>query len=190
MNKQFLKSGLVVILAMTIASFTTLSEKQVKVEDSHIVWNGYKVTGQHEGTINLADGILNFVDDELTGGNFTIDMTTITVTDLEAGKGKEKLEGHLKSDDFFGVNTHKTATFKITNVDGKDGKYAVTGDLTIKGKTEAKTFDMIVEDDSATANLKIDRSKFDIRYGSPTFFNDLKDKAIYDEFDLNVKLKF
>ncbi|WP_047545085.1 YceI family protein [Psychroserpens sp. Hel_I_66] len=190
MKMNILKPTGIVVLALSFASFTTILKKEVKVKESTISWKGYKVTGSHEGTINLTDGTLSFEDDKLVGGNFTIDMSTITVTDLEAGSGKEKLEGHLKSDDFFGTADHSNATFNITDVNGKDGNYKVTGDLTIKGNTNPITFDMIVTDDTATANLKVDRSKYDVRYGSPSFFNDLKDKAIYDEFDLNVMLKF
>lgn len=190
MKKNILKTGFIMVLAMTIASFTTVAEKTVNVKDSSITWKGYKVTGSHEGTIDLAKGSLMFEGDNLTGGNFIIDMTSITVTDLKAGQGKEKLEGHLKSDDFFGVNNHKQAMFTINKVDGKNGTYRVYGDLTIKDITKPASFQMTVKDNTATASLKIDRTKYDIRYGSSSFFDDLKDKAIYDEFDLNVNLKF
>ena len=117
-------------------------------------------------------------------------MTTIVVTDLESGSGKEKLEGHLNSDEFFGTDVFKTATFVIKDVKGQGEKYSVTGDLTIKGKTESKTFDMLVTDNSANASFEIDRTKFGIRYGSASFFNNLKDSAINDDFELNVNLKF
>ena len=190
MKTNILKTLALIVLAITIASFKSIIEKKVKVTESDITWKAYKVTGSHEGTLNLSDGTLIFEDNQLTGGNFVIDMTTINVTDLEAGSGKEKLEGHLNSDDFFGTTNHKTAMFNITDVEGNNGTYQVTGDFTIKGKTESNTFEMIVDDNSASANLKIDRTKFDIKYGSSSFFDNLKDKAISDEFDLNVKLKF
>ena len=187
--KNNLNTGLVLILAMTTVAFTTISEKRVKLEDSKVTWKGYKVTGEHEGTINLKDGKLMFEDNKLVGGNFVIDMTSISNQDL-SGEWKEKLEGHLKSDDFFGVEKHPTASLVITNVKGSGKNYSVTGDLTIKNITNSITFDMTVEENSAMAALKIDRSKFDVRYGSPSFFNDLQDKAIYDEFDINVNLSF
>lgn len=190
MKTNILKTAFLFVLALSFASFTSLLNKEIKVKESTITWKGYKVTGSHEGNITLSDGTLIFEDDRLTGGNFVIDMTTINVTDLEAGKGKEKLEGHLKSDDFFGIENYKTARFNITNAEGSDGKFRVTGDLTIKGKTHPTTFDMTVTDDTATATLKVDRTKYDIKYGSASFFDGLKDKAIYDEFDLNVTLKF
>lgn len=186
MKNNILKTGFIMILAITFASFTSVSEKNVNVKESNITWKGHKVTGSHEGTINLSEGLLVFEGENLVGGNFTIDMTSIAVTDLEAGSGKEKLEGHLKSDDFFGVSNHKQAMFKINKVDGD----RVYGDLTIKGITKPATFQMIIKGDSATANFKINRTKYDIKYGSSSFFDNLKDKAIYDEFDLNVNLKF
>jgi polyisoprenoid-binding protein YceI len=190
MKTNILKSAFIVVLALSFASFTTLIKKELKVTESNVAWKGYKVTGSHEGTINLVDGSLSFEKAVLTGGNFNIDMTSINVTDLEAGKGKEKLEGHLKSDDFFGTENHANATLTITDVKGKDGLYTVTGDLMIKGKTNPITFEMTVNDNVAVAKLKVDRTKYDIKYGSASFFDNLKDKAIYDEFDLNVTMKF
>ena len=189
MKKSIFNSALILVLAVTLVSFTTLSEKKVDIKDSSITWKGYKVTGEHEGTITLKNGALTFNGQELTGGNFTIDMTSINVTDLE-GDSKGKLEGHLKSADFFGIENHNQSTFVIKKIEGKAGNYKVTGDLTIKGITHPNTFSMVVKDNAATANLKVDRTKYDIKYGSASFFDGLKDKAIYDEFDLNVNLKF
>ena len=188
--KNNLKTGSMLILAISTMAFTTtISEKKIDVEQSEVKWKGYKVTGQHEGTINLKEGKLIFEGDKLKGGNFTVDMSSITDTDLE-GEYKGKLEGHLKSDDFFGVEKHPTASLTITKVENNGDHYTVTGDLTIKKITNTVSFNMTVGENSAMATLKIDRSKFDVRYGSPSFFNDLKDKAIYDEFDLNVSLAF
>lgn len=184
-----LKTSLVLLLAMTLASFTAITTKTVNVKDSKITWKGYKVTGEHEGTIMLKSGELEFNGNTLVGGNFVMDMTTINTTDME-GEWKEKLDGHLKNDDFFGVDKHKTATLKFTKVEPKANTYLVVGDLTIKGITKSVSFEMNVESNSANTLLKIDRTKFDIKYGSSSFFDDLKDKAIYDEFDLNVALKF
>ena len=183
-----MKTGLILFIA-TATSMTNISEKKVDIEQSKIAWKGYKVTGKHEGTIDLKEGTLVFEGDKLKGGNFVVDMTSLTDTDLE-GEWKGKLEGHLKSDDFFGVEKHPTASLTFTDVQKNGDHYTVTGDLTIKNITNPITFDLTVEENSAKAILKIDRSKFDVRYGSPSFFNDLKDKAIYDEFDLNVSLAF
>ena len=165
-------------------------KKEVKIDQSTVTWKGYKVTGSHHGTIALKEGHLIFEDEKLTGGEFTVDMTTLVSNDLE-GEYKGKLEGHLKSDDFFGTETHPNANLVFTKVKstGKNS-YEVTGDLTIKGKTNPVTFDLSVYGSKATANVKIDRSKYDVRYGSGSFFDNLGDKTIYDEFDLVVDLVF
>ena len=182
----------IVLVAFITFAFTTIEEekKEIKVENSKVIWKGYKVTGSHEGTIAIKSGHLNFNEDKLTGGAFVIDMSTISNTDLE-GEYKGKLEGHLKSDDFFGVEKYPTASLIFTKVKstGKNS-YKVTGDLTIKGKTETISFNLSVYGSKANASLKVDRSKFDVRYGSTSFFDGLKDKAIYDEFDLVADLEF
>ncbi|WP_299765563.1 YceI family protein [uncultured Dokdonia sp.] len=182
----------IVLVALFTLSFTTPEEtkKEVKAAESSVVWKGYKVTGSHEGTIAIKNGSLIFNDSKLTGGSFMIDMRSIANTDLE-GEYKGKLEGHLKSDDFFGVEKFPTASLVFTKVNatGKNS-YEVTGNITIKGHTEVITLDLSVYGNKATASLKIDRTKFDVRYGSTSFFDGLKDKAIYDEFDLVVDLVF
>ena len=180
------------IIATITFAFTTIEDgkKEVKVETSSVTWKGYKVTGSHMGNIALKQGSLEFKDGKLIGGGFIIDMATIVNTDME-GEYKAKLEGHLKSDDFFGVATYPTAKLVFNKVKstGKNS-YEVTGDLTIKDKTNPVTFDISIYGNKATANVKIDRTKFDVRYGSTSFFDDLQDKAIYDEFDLITDLEF
>ncbi|MFV0540418.1 MAG: YceI family protein [Aestuariibaculum sp.] len=183
---------LVAVVAFTTFSFTTIEteNKAIKTDKSKIVWKGYKVTGSHEGTINIESGFLTFNDNKLVGGEFVVDMTTINTTDIQ-GEYKGKLDGHLKSDDFFGVNNHPKATLKFTKVEasGKNA-YNVTANLTIKEKTSPVTFTLSVYGNKATASLKVDRTKYGIEYKSESFFDNLKDKAIYDEFDLVVDLEF
>ena len=180
------------IIATVTFAFTTIEDgkKEIKIETSKVTWKGYKVTGSHQGSIAIKEGQLTFKDEKLVGGEFTIDMSSIENTDLE-GDYKAKLEGHLKSDDFFGVEKFPTATlvFKKVKSTGKNS-YEVTADLSIKDKTNAVTFDISIYGNKATANIKIDRTKFDVRYGSTSFFDDLQDKAIYDEFDLISDLEF
>ncbi len=164
------------------------------LEDSKVEWQAYKVTGQHNGEVNLKSGQLEFKDNLIVSGNFIVDMPSITVLDL-SGENKNKLEGHLKSPDFFGVENYPTAKFTITNAFpvGEDGKYRIKGDMTIKEDTHPVSFDaMMTEEGSlmiANAEFKVDRSKYNVRYGSGSFFDNLGDKTIYDEFDLNVTLK-
>ena len=187
-NLKTIAFALLVVLGAT----TTIAQnKKVNVEKSKINWIGKKVTGQHSGTINFADGTLVFKKKVLTGGSFTVDMTSITVTDLEAGKGKEKLEGHLKADDFFGTATYAKAklTFK-TIAKNKDNRYNVTADMTIKDVTAPVSFVLTVKGNTATTSLKVDRTKYGIKYNSGNFFENLGDKVISDEFDLTVNLQF
>ena len=186
---KLIKLIAIAFLSLTFAAFTTETVKEINVADSVVKWTGYKVTGQHEGTIMLKQGALMYNDSELVGGKFIMDMTTINTTDLE-GDYKKKLDGHLKDNDFFGVETHKTASLTFTAVKPNGSNHIVEGDLTIKGITNKVRFNMSVTDNSATAKLKIDRTKFNIKYGSASFFDGLKDRAIYDEFDLNVTLSF
>lgn len=192
MKKTIKNLVIVALVAFTAFAFTnkTVEKKEIKTDKSKVVWKGYKVTGSHEGTIAIKSGSLTFDGNKLVGGEFVIDMTTISSTDLE-GEYKGKLDGHLKADDFFGVENHPTSTLVFTKVtaSGKNA-YNVTGDLTIKGKTNPITFTISIYGNKATTSLKIDRTKYDIKYGSANFFDGLKDKAIYDEFDLVADLEF
>ncbi len=189
MKNKNSKIVLLFALALSMVSFTTLKEKEINVKKSDIQWTGYKVTGQHEGTINLKSGKLIFEGKTLIGGSFIIDMLSINTTDLQ-GDYKNKLDGHLKSDDFFSVEKHPTASLKITSANGDKGVYNVNADITIKGITKPINFTMVIENNTASAKLKIDRTKHKITYKSPSIFESIKDKAIYDEFDLNVNLTF
>lgn len=171
------------------ATATNPIKKEVKVKESSISWVGKKFGGQHSGTIALKEGTLIMDGDQLTGGTFVIDMTTIAVTDLQAGKGKEKLEGHLNSDDFFGAENHPIATFEITGVSQTGATYNVDGKLTIKGITVPHQMKLVQNGSTFTTTTDIDRTKFGITYKSGSIFDGLKDKAIKDNFELTITLK-
>lgn len=163
-------------------------EKKINIQASNVHWKGRKVLGGHEGTIKLKDGKFQLENNEIVGGHFEMDMQTINVTDL-TGEDKEGLEGHLNSDDFFAVENHPTSKLIIKNVAKKeDGTYGVVGDLTIKERTNPVTFDLSYDGEKASTKLSIDRSKYDVRYGSGSFFSNLGNQTIYDNFDLNVEL--
>ncbi len=184
--------SIAVALVVALGTITaTAQDKKINTSKSKIEWVGKKVTGQHSGTISFKEGVLNFKSGKLTGGSFTVDMTSIEVTDLKAGEGKEKLEGHLKAPDFFGTENHKEAKLVFTSVKAKGGnKYAVTGNLTIKGITKPVTFDLTVAKNSAVTEFKVDRTKYGIEYGSGSIFDGLGDNMIYDDFELTVNLQF
>ena len=184
---------IILALGMTLGNPSEgLETYSVNISDSKITWEGKKVGGGHTGFINVQNGQLQLEDGIIKGGSFTIDMASITNEDLE-GEYKGKLEGHLKSDDFFGVENFPTATFQITKAvpQGSD-MYKLEGDITIKGITKSIKFPVSVSNEgenlNASAEITIDRSEFDVRYGSGSFFDDLGDKVIYDNFTLNVNL--
>lgn len=165
---------------------------------SHLKWTGYKIGGEHTGKIEISSGEMIFIDEVFTGGSFEIDMNSISNSDLTDEAMNKKLVDHLKSPDFFGVEKHPKGKFvidKIINY-GPAGEnrtnYKITGKLTIKGITkEVKFIAKVVNYDtsySVSARIDFDRSDFDIRYGSGTFFDDIGDKVIYDNVQLDLTL--
>ena len=166
------------------------TSKTVNTSESKVAWEGKKITGKHNGLVSIESGTLDFEDGSLTGGTIVMDMTSMTVEDLE-GEWGQKLLGHLQSDDFFGIESHPTATLVIKTVARKEsGEYGITGDITIKGTTKPVSFDANMSESGATAQIVIDRTDFDIRYGSGKFFDNLGDKTIYDDFTLDINLVF
>ena len=190
LSKNLQTIALALLISVTAIN-TNAQNKKIDSKTSTIGWIGKKVTGQHTGTINVKDGVLVFQKNKLKGGTITVDMTSINTTDLQSGKGKEDLDGHLKADDFFGTAKYPTAKidFKLI-ADNGDGKYTVSADLTIKEITQPIKFDIVVNGKTANTTLKINRTKYGIKYGSGSFFENLGDKTISDDFDLNVSLKF
>lgn len=155
---------------------------------TNLLWLGEKVTGQHTGTIKLQSGWLNWQDNKIVSGEFIINMAS-----LQESENNVKLMGHLKSDDFFGVAKFPVAKLVITGSTPFDkGSGTVTGNLTIKDITNPIDFKAAVQkkDDGTWffANITVDRTKYNIRYGSGSFFDNLGDKTIYDEFKLKVNL--
>lgn len=167
------------------------AKKTVDVSKSTINWKASKVTGTHTGTVGIKSGSLDIEKGKLKGGSFVVDMKSIVVTDL-SGTGKERLEGHLNSDDFFSTAKFAEAKLEITKVTemAMKGEFAVTANLTIKGISKPISFVAKTSENSATASIKIDRTKYDIKYGSGSFFENLGDKAIEDTFELNINLVY
>jgi polyisoprenoid-binding protein YceI len=186
--KSYLLS-LFAIASFAIGFSNTIKPVPVKLSESKVSWKGYKVTGSHRGEIAMSFGELNIEDGVLKGGKFVIDMSSINCTDL-SGESKGKLEGHLKSEDFFSVVKFPEASMVITSVNGTGSYYDVVADLTIKGNTNSVKFNITLTKEKAYARLKIDRSEFDVKYGSNSFFENLADRAIYDDFDLDVVLSY
>ncbi|WP_342330505.1 YceI family protein [Pedobacter sp. FW305-3-2-15-E-R2A2] len=182
---------LIVVIASSafIAPVFKADTYKVDASKSSITWVGKKLTGSHNGTIDLQSGSLSFNGKKLAGGNFVIDMTTIKDADKSAN-----LEKHLKADDFFGTDKFASSTFTIKKVAGNGNTVNVTGDLTIKGITNSITFPATLAwnaDGSVTASadkVSVDRTKFGIKYKSKSIFPEIGDKMINDEFELAIKL--
>ncbi len=166
---------------------------KINKSESVIDWTGKKVTESHSGTIGLAGGELFINNGNLTGGSFEVDMKSLKVLDITDADMNSKLTGHLKNDDFFSIDKHPTAKLEITGVSNKGNEnYEVTGNLIIKGITKPITFPAVLKVNdkklTAQANIEVDRTLYDIKYGSGKFFEKLGDKLISDIFTLKVKL--
>jgi K(+)-stimulated pyrophosphate-energized sodium pump len=162
-------------------------------DSSSFAWTGKKVGGQHNGIVKIVSGSVSVAGNELKSGSFTIDMKSIQVLDL-TGEDKTNLEGHLKSKDFFAADSFATSTFVIKDIRRMDGNtFNVTGDLTIKGITNEIRFPATAKYDGkqlhVSADFMIDRTKWDIKFKSKSFFPEFADKFIYDEVNINLDLK-
>lgn len=179
----------VLLLAIMTAPLTYGQNKlQADVQKTKLEWLGEKVLGKHTGTIQLQSGWLTWNNNRITSGEFLIDMKTIRDDD-----GLTNLENHLRSDDFFSVEKFPVSKLVITGSDSfEKGTATVKGNLTIKGITNPIEFTAAVQkkDDGTWfySNIIVDRTKYDVRYGSGKFFDNLGDKIIYDEFKLKVTL--
>lgn len=170
---------------------------KINATESTLKWHAKKVTGEHFGVVKISGGEVLAAGTTLSSANVNVDMTSLDATDLQ-GEYHDKLVGHLKSDDFFSVEKFNTATLKIKSATAIKGakpgsnNYDIVADLTIKGITQEIKFPAMVVINKgkviANADFNIDRSKFDVRYGSKTFFADIGDKAIDNDFNIKVRL--
>ena len=178
------------ILMLAVATFFTSCKNDKTAEDakevaasqevvttfaidttaSVINWVGSKPAGKHTGTLMLSGGTFDLKDNKIVSGNATINMNSITVTDL-TGDDKMYLEGHLKgitddkekNDHFFNVTQHPTAKFEVTSLQEKDGKSILEGNLTIKGVSKSVAVPVTVSNTDGL--LTINSEKFNINFG-------------------------
>lgn len=193
--------AIMAIAGLGLSAFAGAPKKAVKKAETYTVsatesklnWHAKKVVGEHFGVVNFKGGSLVMNNGKLVGGEFTVDMPTLDATDLQ-GEWHDKLVGHLKSDDFFSTEKHKTSVMKIKSVSAGTAAntYNVVADLTIKGITKEVKFVATVEVNgntvTAKADFNVDRTAYDIRYGSSSFFEGLGDKAIDNMFNIKVSL--
>ena len=165
----------------------------VNQTSSTVKWTGSKPAGKHSGTIDISKGKLTFNHGKLVGGEIVIDMNSIKNTDIKSERKSQRLVDHLKNEDFFFVEKYPTAILKIISAERMpDNLYKVAADLTIKGITNRITFTahLTIKKDGflGTANIKIDRTKWDIKYGSGSFFEGLGDRMILDDIEFDILL--
>jgi len=162
--------------------------------ESTIMWKGFKPTGSHNGTISVSNGSMSVSDGTIESGDFTIDMASIEVKDIPVEEeANGKLKGHLTSDDFFAIETYPTSKFVVTGMEMKDGKAMLSGNLTLKDATNNVTIPVTTSADGDTMTLKsetftIDRSKWNVKYGSKSFFDNLGDGFINDDIELQINV--
>ena len=163
-------------------------------DSSKVAWLGTELTTKtHFGSLRAHSGNLKIDKGGEVAGNITIDMQSIIVEDLK-GRSKEVLENHLKSDDFFGSNNFPTATleFRSLNRYDNDGGQIFNGNLTIKGITNEVEFSAKLIKQTpllhAVGKLVFDRSKYNVRFRSGSFFDDLGDKLILDNIEVDINL--
>ena len=161
----------------------------INPDQSIIVWTGREVTpSKHFGNIYFASGQFEVKSGVISSGEFVVDMTTIDNQDLPEER-RGRLEAHLKSDDFFSVESHPTALLSILSSESvAEGKWMVSGELTIKTFTHPVEFEMSNSNDGWKANLVFDRSKYEVKFRSGSFFENLGDKLIYDDIELAINL--
>lgn len=169
------------------------SNYEIDKSESNVKWTGKKVAGTHYGTISLKKGKLEVQDGIIQSGIFEMDMNSIVNEDLNNVAMNKKLVGHLKSDDFFSVDNYPVSTLVIREVKVKsDNEQIFNGDLTIKGITKPVTFHADVSNQNgkltAKGTIEIDRTLYDIKYGSGKFFASLGDNMIYDTFSLDFSV--
>ena len=176
------------ILSFLLINFELFSQEYgIDLEKSKIKWTGKQITtSSHYGTLKFVNGLINIQQEAVTG-KVVVDMESLSVDDLTGGS-KARLEGHLRSDDFFSVSSHKSSTIEVTSSKKNGNDFDVDGVLTIKGISHPISFVLSVDNKVATSKLTFDRSKYDVRFRSGTFFENLGDKLILDDIELEVEL--
>ena len=182
-----------VVSILSLINLQAQEQFEISLKNSSAEWIGEKITGSHNGTINLSKAFFIFDNNTLVGGQFEMDMNSIKCTDIENREYAAKLESHLKDKDFFATEEYPISHFTITEVIFDGTSYMITGNITIRGISQEITFPAQFHSDEnlflADATLKIDRTKHDIKYGSGSFFDGLGDRMIYDEFTLKIHLE-
>jgi polyisoprenoid-binding protein YceI len=206
LNKKYFNSRrnkMKTLITMMLAFATTLATAaqdkpmttSYKIDNaaSTVGWEAKKVVGGHSGNVSIKDGTITLTGEIITAGEINVDMNSITVSDIPAdNEYNAKLVGHLKSPDFFNIEKFPGAKLVIKSSEKTKTGLKIKGDLTFIGKTNAIEFDAVVSNVkgvyTAKSNVVLDRTKWDLKYGSTDFFKGLGDKAINNEFTLAINL--
>ena len=194
-----MKTMITMLLALTTTLTAVAQDKPMtttyKIDNAAttVGWTAKKIVGGHNGNISTKDGFITLTGDLITAGEINVDMKTITVADIPAtDEYNAKLVGHLKGPDFFNVEKNSTATFVFKSSEKTKTGLKVKGDLTFIGKTNPIEFDAVVTNPkgvfTAKSDIVLDRTKWDLKYGSSDFFKGLGDKAIDNKFNLTINL--
>lgn len=194
LKNMFAAALAVLVMSSFTGKLDTQNDKfKIDVKKSSVKWTGKKMTGAHEGVVSIKSGTVNVEGKSPKNGMVEMDMTSITCIDIKDAETNGQFVGHMKSDDFFSVDKNPTSKLEIKKINfkGKDD-YELVGDLTIKGIKQEISIPATIKTDgkTLTANGKavIDRTKYDIRFRSGKFFENLGDKMIYDEFELEFNI--
>lgn len=186
MSKEKIIS-LALLISISVLGYS--QDFKVDASKSTLKWNAKKVNGEHYGSILLKEGSFVVKDDRIVNGNFVVDMETISCEDIKSEEWNKKLVDHLSSDDFFGVNSFKTSLLSnLKSTPFKDGRADATAELTIKGQTYPIKFAVYRDNNTYKTKITVDRTLYNIRYGSGKFFDNLGDNIISDEFTLDVAI--
>ena len=187
-----------IFITVFVSILTAADTLQVDMGNSQIKWIGRKVTGEHSGTLNLSGGWVVLDKNSINSGKFIFDMASISNTDIESPEWKQKLEDHLKSEDFFHTDLFPHAILEIKKrqslvIENSKISAQVLADLTIRGIThEIKfPFDLTQSQNNfnAEGSVDIDRTLYNIQYKSGKFFDELGDKLIYDNFTVQFMVQ-
>ncbi|MEX2606714.1 MAG: YceI family protein [Kiritimatiellia bacterium] len=181
---------LLIISALFTFAFAQAAE--VELIKARVGWEGSMPAKTHEGRIDVKE-----MNAEISGAEtferleVVLDMTRIAVEDLKKGKDRKKLEGHLRSSDFFHVEEYPTATFVLA----KHKAGVLHGTLKIRGVEEAAEIPVTLtrtEDGNyrLNGNFTFDRQKFNVNYQNSGFFGTAKDKIIRDEVKVSLDIVF
>jgi len=189
---KFMKTYKILMTLAFLINYQIVAQELVlDTSLSKLKWTGTEITSKtHYGSLIFKSGTITMKNNKPVKGEFVVDMTTLKNEDVpEAYRGR--LEGHLKSDDFFSVEKFPKAVLKINSSSSLNSeKYNLEGDLTIKGITHPISLSITTMKNKWIANLTFDRSKYDVRFRSGTFFENLGDKLIYDDIIIESELIF